>query len=67
MRFRRDMHIKLKRGRALINKDRKVIERTLFEPYGMVFTVNHLWSPLIYVYICSRELIVERKDSLAVS
>jgi len=51
----------------LINKDRKVIERTLFEPYGMVFTVNHLWSPLIYVYICCREFIVERKDSLAVS
>jgi len=48
------MHIKLKRSRALISEDGKVIERILFEPYGMVFTVDHLWSPLICVYLLQR-------------
>jgi len=45
MQFRLDMYIMLKRGRSLINIDKKDIERTLFErtlfeSYGMIFTAD---------------------------
>ena len=54
-----NMHIKLKVGRSLINTDERGIKRILFEPYGVVFIVNDLWSHWICVYICYKGSIVE--------